>query len=151
MNLLSEFQLPSPYGFGVKLLWSFGGKGWLSDLIFSDKAVVERPWVHLSNFFMNSLIQWSDPFPPNLKHIIKHQLWEQGSWNFERMFTPKPLSHAKHTDPWLSQGAWWSAYGFMHFCWSSIPKDQLSSPSLVLILMPWFLILMSINKETVQH
>ena len=21
-----------------------------------------------------------------------------------------------HTDPWLSQGAWWSAYCFMHFC-----------------------------------
>ena len=21
-----------------------------------------------------------------------------------------------HTDPWLSQGAWWSAYRFMHFC-----------------------------------
>ena len=21
-----------------------------------------------------------------------------------------------HTDPWLSQGAWWSAYRFMRFC-----------------------------------
>ena len=21
-----------------------------------------------------------------------------------------------HTDPWLSQGAWWSAYHFMYFC-----------------------------------
>ena len=31
----------------------------------------------------------------------------------------------QHTDPWLSQGAWWSAYRFMHFCWSSIAKDQL--------------------------
>ena len=23
---------------------------------------------------------------------------------------------ATHTDPWLSQGAWWSAYSFMYFC-----------------------------------
>ena len=22
----------------------------------------------------------------------------------------------RHTDPWLSQGAWWSAYRFIHFC-----------------------------------
>ena len=29
-----------------------------------------------------------------------------------------------HTDPWLSQGASWSAYHFMHFCWSSISKAQ---------------------------
>ena len=30
-----------------------------------------------------------------------------------------------HTDPWLSQGAWWSAYRFMHFCLAYIAKDQL--------------------------
>ena len=25
------------------------------------------------------------------------------------------LALGKHTDPWLSQGVWWSAYRFMHF------------------------------------
>ena len=34
-----------------------------------------------------------------------------------------PYIH-KHTDTWLSQGAWWSAYRFINFCWSSIAKDQ---------------------------
>ena len=26
------------------------------------------------------------------------------------------LGGGHHTDPWLSQGAWWSVYLFMHFC-----------------------------------
>ena len=66
-----------------------------------------------------------------------------------------------HTDPWLFQGAWWSAYRFMHFCWSYIAKDQLpglyrmfDSPvpeSWVMILKPLFLIKISTKKETVQH
>ena len=30
-----------------------------------------------------------------------------------------------HTNPWLSQGLWWSAYRLMHFCWYYIGKDQL--------------------------
>ena len=31
-------------------------------------------------------------------------------------FLSSNLFSLEHTDPWLSQGAWWSAYRFMHFC-----------------------------------
>ena len=33
VNLLSKFQLPSSYGFGMKVFWRYFHKGWMSQLI----------------------------------------------------------------------------------------------------------------------
>ena len=38
VNILSTFQVPSSYGFGVNVFWRFGGKGSLSYLV-NDKAI----------------------------------------------------------------------------------------------------------------
>ena len=32
------------------------------------------------------------------------------------LFDLKTFRKGSHTDRWLSQGVWWSAYRFMHFC-----------------------------------
>ena len=42
-----------------------------------------------------------------------------------------------HTNTWLSQGAWWSAYHFIHFCWSSVPRiDCLDFRKVLIALFP---------------
>ena len=38
VNILSKYQLPSSYGLGFTMSWRFRGKGWVSQLIMSNKG-----------------------------------------------------------------------------------------------------------------